>query len=526
METLTLSSPDESAVVERYHLVDLALAPTTAAVPGNPFVVEFGATFYGPAGQALTVPGFYDGDNGYLVRFSPTVEGTWHYQSHSDIPALDGAKGVVHAVPNENPNIHGPLHVDPHHPHHFLYEDDTRCFLMGYEVNWLPLIDQVPSDLTRIDAFLDSIAGAGFNMVTINTYAHAFRSAVPEGLESDPRYATPRLAPWVGGNDSPDYDRFNVAFFRHYDRVTVDLLERGLLAHTMIQVYNKSVNWPEFGSDADDLYWRYFIARYQAFCNVIWDPAKESYRQPAAYVWDRLGLIRQLDGYRRLVTVHDANTPSRPKAGWIRRFHDPRKDLSDALADFKSDQVHQDWYADALRNYGASQRPYVNIEYGYERGVEALPSCNPDGWWDWREVLRRTWLVTMGGAYPNYYYCNTAWSLFLPFPEPPGYAAHRRHRDFWLGTHYWLLTPDNTPLGSSIREGVYCRANQGREYVVWDESGEGFELTVARTDVELNATWFDPITGERVDAGVVSNGTHHFVPPWGSGNWAVLHVRP
>jgi hypothetical protein len=49
--------------------------------------------------------------------------------------------------------------------------------------------------------------------------------------------------------------------------------------------------------------------------------------------------------------------------------------------------------------------------------------------------------------------------------------------------------------------------------------------TVAESDVALGSTWFDPSTGERVEANAVSKGTHRFVLPWGSENWAVLHVR-
>lgn len=520
---LATSSPQQVPRIKRYHPVDLVVASGTAGVPGSPFDAEFAATFTGPAGQALTVPGFYDGDRGYIVRFCPTLKGPWHYETRSSVLALDGVAGSLQCIPNDNPDLHGQLLVDAAHPHHFIFEDGTRRFLMGYEVNWLMMIDQRPSDLTRIDAFLDSITRAGFNMLTVNVYAHSCLRWLTADQESDDRYIKAVLAPWVGGNDSPDYGRFDLGFFRHFDRVMLDLLRRGVLAHVMIHVYNKQVNWPELGSSDDDRYWRYVIARYQAFCNIIWDTSKESYYQPPEYIWYRLGTIRHLDGYRRLITVHDANTLHTPGNEWRERWHDPRKELSDDLADFKSDQVHQDWYADAARNYGARQRPYVNIEYGYEEGVEDLPTYSVKQ--DWREVLRRTWLVTMGGGYPNYYYSNTAWNLFVPTPEPPGYAAHRLFVSFWEGTRYWTLGPDNRPLGESPLEGIYYRAHPGREYVVFDETGKGFHLTIEGAAGELRADWFNPLTGQRIQARNCSDGTHQLTPPWGSGNWAVLHLR-
>ena len=423
---------------------------------------------------------------------------------------------------------HGPLQVDKAHPQHFIYGDGARCFLMGYEADWLMQIDQTPSDLARIKALLDKIGGLGFNMVVVSSYSYAHLGRWGrEEHEHDPKFVTPKIPPWVGGNATPDYGRLDNEFFYHFDRIMVELLKRGILAHIMIHVYNKEVCWPELGTADDDRYWRYLVARYQAFPNVIWDPAKEAYYQTPEYVWGRLGTIRSLDGYRRLLTVHDPNRGA-PRNQWAmsrRTYYDPRKDLSDALVDFKSDQIHLDWYADAVRNYLAAQRPYVNVECGYERGVEEVPTLNPLRMQRWREVLRRTWLVTMGGAYINYHYCNTAWSLFIPEPDPPGYSAHQLYRDFWSGTRYWLLCPDNTPLGEDTREGRYCRSNLGQEYVVFDETGQGFDLTITDATAPLHATWFNPVGGETVDAGILNNGKHSVVPPWGRGNWAVLHVR-
>jgi hypothetical protein len=373
-----------------------------------------------------------------------------------------------------------------------------------------------------VDQLLDSIQSVGFNMVTVNAFAYTCRGWLTPEQEHDPRYITPALAPWVGGNDHPDYTQFDDAYFRHYDRVMLDLLERGILAHIMVHVYNKQCNWPELASADDERFWRYFVARYQAFSNVIWDTAKESYYQPAPYIWQRLGTLRAYDGYRRLVTVHDANTPA-PNTDHARRHYDPLKELGDALADFKSDQIHQDWYADAVRNYTAAQRPYVNIEYGYEQGVDDLPTYRVKQ--DWREVLRRTWLVTMGGAYANYYYSNTAWNLFLPLPEPPGYAPHRAYAAFWQGTRYWLLAPDNAPLGASAREGVVCRCCAGQEYVVLDLTGEGFTLRLPPASTPYRAAWLNVITGETRPAEPCAGGEHAFRSPWGEGTWAALHIQ-
>ena len=80
-----------------------------------------------------------------------------------------------------------------------------------------------------------------------------------------------------GTNQAPDHTILNVDFFQGLDRLMTYLHDKGILVHLMIQVQNKQVNWPERRSAEDDLYWRYVVARYQAFGNIIWDVGKESF---------------------------------------------------------------------------------------------------------------------------------------------------------------------------------------------------------------------------------------------------------
>ncbi len=515
--------PDTRTVLFQFEPCDLVLAHAALSVRGNPLDVRFRATFRGPRGALITVPGFYDSDLGYVVRFAAVLPGTWWYEATSDEPALSGIEGSLKVVESPNGRVHGRLRLEPDYPRHFRFEDGTRYYMMGYEANWLMFVDQETGETGRIERFLDGIAAAGFNMVTVNAYAHNCPGWLTPEQERDPKYITPRHAPWVGGNAAPDYGRFDPAFFRHYDRVMALFLERGIVAHVMLHVYNKGVNWPEPGSPDDERFWRYFVARYQAFCSVIWDTAKESCNRPAEYIWSRIAAIRRHDGYGHLVTVHDANRPHPSVSGRPQSAYDPRKEWSDALVDFKADQVHRDQYQDALRNYMALPRPYVNIEYGYEQGVDTYPTYRVKQ--NWREVLRRTWLVTMGGAYPNYYYSNTAWNLFVPEPEPPGYAAHGIYMDFWLGTRWWLLAPDARPLGADAGPGLYCRADPAVEYVVMVERDAPFALHVEGAARSLSGTWVDPFTGQRQDTGEASSGVHTYRTPWPDLEFAVLHVR-
>jgi hypothetical protein len=61
----------------------------------------------------FTLPGFYDGDNIWKIRFSPTKEGSWTITTHSDVLELDNQQVKLECISNINKNVHGGLMVDP-----------------------------------------------------------------------------------------------------------------------------------------------------------------------------------------------------------------------------------------------------------------------------------------------------------------------------------------------------------------------------------------------------------------------------
>lgn len=517
--TVTTLPPTEPSAqphaVARDMVVDLVI--TDQAQDGNPFDAEYRVTLEGPNGELVTVPGYFAPTIGCVARASFPSPGQWSARVTASPDDSVQAVWQFQVGDPVNASQHGALMVDPQHPRHFMFADGTRYFLRGYEVDWLAMIDQHDENLTRVRQFLDSIQSAGFTFVTMNAYAHSFRQYVPEDLEADPRWIVPRIAPWVGGNSQPDYSTLDEAFFEHFDRVIAEMQHRGLIAHIMIHVYNKDVNWPEPASADDDRYWRHMVARYQAFPNVVWDTAKESYHRPPSYIWTRVALIRQLDGYRRLLTVHDANPPH--DVDWGRQYVHPDNELIDALTDFTADQILHDIHADAERHTVRYTKPYVNIEFGYESGVDDLPSDHPDHDQHWHEVTRRMWQVVMGGGYPNYYYRNTAWSLFIPFPEPPGYGAVRVLADFWDAVEYWRLRPARHLLVGAARD-VALLARPGAEFVAYSEKGESFAIDLG--DGVYSVVWLDPYTGHRTPGDDVT-GSAALTPPL-RGSASVLHL--
>ncbi|MBU1820105.1 MAG: DUF5060 domain-containing protein, partial [Bacteroidetes bacterium] len=56
-----------------YGVLDIPFKVKTPV--SNPFDLPFGGVFTDESGATLTVPGFYNGGNEYILRFSPTRKG-------------------------------------------------------------------------------------------------------------------------------------------------------------------------------------------------------------------------------------------------------------------------------------------------------------------------------------------------------------------------------------------------------------------------------------------------------------------
>lgn len=500
------ASPFANALeVPRWQPHDFSFTAKTS--PANPFMVAFSASVTGPGGIVLDAPGFFDGNGIWKVRVSPTIEGSWSLATKSDLKELDERKAAFTCVENANPRIHGALRVDKAHPHHFVFEDGARFFLQGYEYDWLWALDMGKSGVPTVEQSLDLLASHGFNYVIINSYAHD--TGWRKGRTGPDDFGPPLLYAWEGTNEQPDHSRMNLAFWQHYDRVMEALHQRGIQAHMLVKVYNKQVKWPARGSAEDDLFFRWLIARYAAYPNVIWDFSKEAHNEKDTdYKLGRLRFIRANDAYHRLVTMHDDD-----------KLND--SGAFDELNDFRADQQHSNWRAVILRQRARQAWPVVNVEFGYEHGPGGLEDKTYGKAQEPEEVVRRAWEIAVAGGYTVYYYTYTAWDVLRPLDAPPGYAYFKHFGDFWRGTEYWTLEPSDQLVSAG-----WCLANPGREYVVFQNTVAPFTLEIAGAKSPLKGEWFNPHTGKRTNACPLNNGVASLTPP---GDWGkaplVLQVR-
>ncbi len=485
-----------SVTVPRYRPHDFIL--TSDAARDNPFMAPAGATFTHESGLTIeNVPAFYAGANRWVVRFSPTLPGAWRGRSSSEDPSLDGVPlEQLECTGNENGRVHGLLGIDEARPRKLAWADGAPFVPLGFECDWL--FEYYRRDPERARAHIDLIAERGFNYIVTNVYAHTgFSTPDPSGkdtreIKREYIYGPPGEYVFGGTNDRPDHSRLNTSFFDTFDAMMRLLHERGLVAHLMIQVQNKAVRWPARRSPEDDLFWRYVVARYQAFGNVVWDLSKESYNLVKEtggfdYLLDRIALIRRCDAYGHLVTSHD-----------VLQHSMGRDTVVDDACDMVSDQIHlgdcRRYNREAARRLRKKEKPYLNIEYGYELGVEDLKTYAGRTTAEWRQVLLWTWSLYAAGAYPCYYYNNTSWDLISFEPEPPGWKRYEYLSAFLGGAPF----NDMESANDLVQRGM-CLADPGKAYLVLLPEGGGTELDLSDLPDKrgMHCEWMAVYTGER-----------------------------
>ncbi len=485
----------------------------------DPFDVAFGAVLTAPDNSQITLNGFYNGKDEFVIRFSPEVTGSWSYQTFSSVPGLSGKKGVLQAVKNINPEVHGPVMTDAQSPQKFRFHDGTSYFALAFEIDWLFALDLTnPKGIPNTTKMVEEIKKNGFNQVVMNLYAYDVKWKVDENVPAKYNFKNPAVSPFKGTNENPDFSTLNVDFFKHLDRVIDHLRKNGIVAHLMIYVWNKEVNWPPMYSREDNRFFDYVITRYQGFSNIIWDVSKEALdygRCDIPYINERIGRIRSLDSYNRLITVHDYEYCSR----------EPEKIDFISIQNWRSDLYSYSLEALMLHN----NKPVMNIEHG---GYEEGPYLSYQGNYINPEVcLIRNYLIVFAGVYSTYYWQNTAWNIVVYDPMESAQVVQKPRFDYYmhlndLFTKYdynTLMPAKQKPTTNSIRgmnnlsSSGYTLTN-GTDLFMYLVPPENFQLAAVVPEPEngmLEAMWFNPFTGEYVDGGKQEWGRWpNFRSPW------------
>jgi hypothetical protein len=368
---------------EQWGLYEIALKGPTN---GNPFVdVRLSAVFNNGAKQ-VEVPGFYDGDGVYRIRFMPDTQGQWTYETKANRWELTNKTGEFNVTPPSQGN-HGPVRV--HNTYHFAYADGTPYVCLGTTIyNWL----DTPEELQ--DETLKTLAASPFNK------ARMLITQQPTPYRKE--FAPPR---WPYAGQPPhdwDFNRFNPEFFRHYEKRIAQLRDLGIEADVILFNPYGKFGFERMTPEQDDLYVRYVVARFGAFRNIWWSLCNEYdfLRTKTDADWDRIGmLIHNTDPYGHLCSIHNGTLLFDHSQPWITHVS-----MQNGIA--VESPAAAELYRDVWR------KPVVYDEVKYE-GDAKFRWADLTGF----DMVHRFWCGTIGGTYVGHGdYFNTldedTWTSF------------------------------------------------------------------------------------------------------------------
>ena len=482
-----VSGQTEAQDISKWEVAEINVK--SKRIKSDPFQVEIKAIFSHEGGASLEVPGFYHGDNAWTIRYSLPQEGTWQYLIQSPEKSLDGNQGEIVVGPNKS-DQHGPIIIPDDNRTRFSYADGSPYNLLAYELDWLFALDaENAEDIPRTREIISAIKSNGFNQVVMNVYAFDASWGERDKINPMHNFAEPQVFPFAGTNDQPDFSTLNLDFFNHLDRVIAHLNEQNIVAHLMIYVWNKKVNWPEPKSAEDNMYFDYVAKRYQAFPNMVWDISKEALaygRDDMGYITDRIHRLRKLDGHERLISVHDYN--------YCAAFPDQ--------VDFISIQEWSPNIYNKMLDVAEKHpdQPVFNIEHGgYETTMHRIFAGG--AYTDPATCLRRNYECAFAGAYTTYYWQNTSWYevVFnpneLPEENQPNLAWYQHFGNLLETYQFEQLMPWQNAFTTY---GLYDGAETLLLFI--PEKMERLSGTVPFLQhKKVSITWFDPFTGVTYD---------------------------
>jgi hypothetical protein len=340
--------------------------------------VRISARFY-TNDTSFTVPGFYDGNNRYIIRFMPVETGIWNYTTSSNIPALNKRTGTFECV-KASGNNHGMVKVSD--MYNFRYADGKQFYPFGTTAYAWTHMKQGVQEMT-----LNSLKNSGFNKVRMCVFPKNY-DLVKEEPEIFP-YLIREIKKDADGNEIRvwDFDRFNPAFFRHLEKRIDDLNKLGIEADLILfHPYDKG-RWgfDAMTNDANVRYINYLIARLSSFRNVWWSIANEwdLVKTKTHDDWELLSkTVSHADPYRHLCSIHGST--AKYYEYWEPWFtHVSIQDESPVM----------NWGAAAILRC-AYYKPVIYDEVGYEGNLKSRW-----GRYSPEEMTYLVWMGVIAGTY-------------------------------------------------------------------------------------------------------------------------------
>jgi hypothetical protein len=503
-ENITVSQDRDE--VNTYDFVEVTLRVSHPSVL-NPFAdIEITGEFGKEGGTRKPVIGFCDSADGsmFRIRFMPSEAGEHLYSvTYKEKSGFEKTfRGGFVSLKSQNKGL---IRVDRDHPFHFTWEGSGEHYFYNgttayHLLSW--------TDEARMLRSIDRIAASGCNRIRFLNYGRASDGEWGEGMVQSADF-TWTLCPWPAKHPSrqlkegsPEFDhtRFNLAHWRKCEKALERMRERNVVGSVILLMDRGIRDAPQRDSDLERAYFRYAVARYGAFSNVMWDLGNEhnEYRtQEWANTTGRL--MKEWDAYDHMTSAHGHEAFPYDLEEW---------------ADFA---IYQRW-RDGQSEFMLAQRadaitkgrviPQINEEYGYEKHKDSGQD----------EVRRRAWEIAMAGCYQT----TGEWKGWQH-----GEAVTESKILVWTGIlreffetnlAWWRMKPTNQLVDGGE---AYVLAEEGKSYAVYIPGGQKIVIRLAAGD--YTARWMDPRSGEySAIPGRVTGGNWGCPSPPGKGDWVLL----
>ena len=464
----------------------------------RPFVeAEFGAIITRPDGSEVRIPGFWEGPGQWAFRYSSNQPGTHSWRGTSTDPAsdLNHTSGTIEVVAagSENPLYeHGQLRI-AEDQRHFEHVDGTPFFWLG-DTQWKCLCGRMPWE--GFQELAADRAEKGFTVVQIVC------GPVPDEPTFQPSWGNEGGMPYL----DPTFTQVNPEFFHYADRRLELLVDSGIVPAIVGCWARPDCNGLAMaGEEGIKRHWRNVVARYGAY-PTIWVISGESLEPE----WIPIArYVKELDAYDRPLSTH-------PSFGMREQTKD------DPIVNFEMlGSPHGGWEG-SLTSPGILQAslvvephmPALISETSYEQHMQ-------EGYADQQRYL--FWTSILTGAAGHTYGAAGVWNAGVP--GDPG-IQNVYDRTTWragmnfegstqlgLGKDFLMQYPWERfePHPEWTEEGSYAAGIPGElRFIYMPKRGiynwGGAHVHNLEAGMPYRATYFDPITGEQLDYGVVLNG--------------------
>lgn len=371
--------PAMPITAEQWSMTEFSIKGPAA---GNPYTDISLSAQFDTGSTSIKVPGFYDGDGIYRVRFMPPKAGQWRWSFSSNLPEMNGRSGALEVAPPAKAN-HGPVGVA--RTYHFAYADGTSYRPFGTTAYaWTHQSDAVCEET------LQTLAAAPFNKIRFAVFPN-------EDVTAQAQY------PFEGKPGAWDFARFNPAFFQRLDGFIARLDALGIEADMILfHPYDHGkFGFDSMPAEVDARYLRYVVARYAAYKNVWWSLANEfdDMKAKTDSDFDRLfQIVQQTDPFGHLRSIHHNRRLYNNAKPWV--THASIQNGSAVIDDGRAVLYRDVW-----------QKPVIFDEVKYEGNLTKRWG-NLSG----EEMVKRCWFGTVAGSYVGH-----------------GEAIEDRNHDLFLG---------------------------------------------------------------------------------------------